>query len=116
MIVIYGIPSCGSVKKALFWAKSHAIAHEFRNFRTEPIDAATLHDWVERVGLDVLCNKKGRFWRKLDAAQREALAADPAALEAFMLENPVLIKRPVIVYPDGTITAGVVEPQWPARC
>lgn len=116
MIIIYGIPTCGSVKKALFWAKSHAIAHEFRDFRKNPVDAATLHQWIERVGIDVLCNKKGLFWRRLDAEQKAALSADPVKLEAFLLENPVLIKRPVIVYPDGTITVGVIEPQWPASC
>lgn len=116
MIIIYGISTCGSIKKALFWAKSHAIPYEFRDLRKSPIDAATLHDWIERVGIDVLCNKKGLFWRRLDAAQKESLSADPALLEAFLLNNPVLIKRPVIVYPDGTVTVGIIEPQWPAHC
>ena len=116
MFIIYGIPTCGSVKKALFWAKSHAVPYEFRDFRKSPIDADTLRDWVAQVGLDVLCNKKGLFWRKLEPAQKAALSGDPALLEAYLLKNPVLIKRPVIVYPDGTITVGIIEPQWPAQC
>lgn len=33
-------------------------------------------------------------------------------MRALMLENPVIIKRPVIVHPDGSVTVGVDEEAW----
>jgi len=37
---------------------------------------------------------------------------NPEGMRALMLENPVIIKRPVIVHPDGTVTVGVDEEAW----
>ena len=46
------------------------------------------------------------LWRKLDKARREAVCDNPEGMRALMLENPVIIKRPVIVHPDGSVTVG----------
>ena len=35
MIQIYGIPTCGSVKKAIAWAREAGVEFTFHNFRTE---------------------------------------------------------------------------------
>ena len=35
MIDIYGIPNCGSVKKALQWARENGVDFVFHNFKTE---------------------------------------------------------------------------------
>ena len=97
MIVIYGIPSCGSVKKALFWAKSHAIAHEFRNFRTEPIDAATLHDLLKMLGMNSareLMRQKEDLYKELNLA--DSSLSEEALIQA-MVDNPKLMERPIVV-------------------
>ena len=50
--------------------------------------------WVAAVGLETLLNKRGTTWRSLPDAQKESLS-DAAAID-LMVEQPALIKRPVI--------------------
>ena len=99
---IYGIKNCGSVKKALEWFVARDLPFEFHDFRKEGIDPVLLDEWIAKTSCDVLLNRKGLLWRKLDKARREAVCDNPEGMRALMLENPVIIKRPVIVHPDGT--------------
>lgn len=97
---IYGIKNCGSVKKALEWFVARDLPFEFHDFRKEGIDPVLLDEWIAKTSCDVLLNRKGLLWRKLDKARREAVCDNPEGMRALMLENPVIIKRPVIVHPD----------------
>lgn len=109
---IYGIKNCSSVKKALEWFVARDLPFEFHDFRKEGIDPVLLDEWIAKTSCDVLLNRKGLLWRKLDKARREAVCDNPEGMRALMLENPVIIKRPVIVHPDGTVTVGVDEEAW----
>ena len=106
---IYGIKNCGSVKKALEWFVARDLPFEFHDFRKEGIDPVLLDEWIAKTSCDVLLNRKGLLWRKLDEARREAVRDNPEGMRALMLENPVIIKRPVIVHPDGSVTVGAVS-------
>lgn len=97
---IYGIKNCGSVKKALEWFVARDLPFEFHDFRKEGIDPVLLDEWIAKTSCDVLLNRKGLLWRKLDEARRDAVRDNPEGMRALMLENPVIIKRPVIVHPD----------------
>ena len=103
---IYGIKNCGSVKKALEWFVARDLPFEFHDFRKEGIDPVLLDEWIAKTSCDVLLNRKGLLWRKFDKARREAVCDNPEGMRALMLENPVIIKRPVIVHPDGSVTVG----------
>lgn len=111
---IYGIKNCGSVKKALEWFVARDLPFESHDFRKEGIDPVLLDEWIAKTSCDVLLNRKGLLWRKLDKARREAVCDNPEGMRALMLENPVIIKRPVIVHPDGSVTVGVDEEGSPA--
>lgn len=76
------------------------------------IDPVLLDEWIAKTSCDVLLNRKGLLWRKFDKARREAVCDNPEGMRALMLENPVIIKRPVIVHPDGSVTVGVDEEAW----
>lgn len=112
MIEIYGIPTCGSVKKALAWARTEGVEFTFHNFRTEAPSEALLDGWLKFVPAEKLANTAGQTWRKLDADLRAATKENPAMLRTLMLSSPLLIKRPVIVWADGTVTCGVDEALW----
>ncbi|KAA3653823.1 MAG: ArsC family reductase [Proteobacteria bacterium] len=104
MIRIYGIRNCDTMKKALTWLDSHAIAYAFHDYKREGIDDATLADWVARVGREPLVNTRGTTWRKLpDEARRIDSDADAIAL---MAANTSLIKRPVLDTGDGRLLVG----------
>lgn len=63
---IYGIKNCGSVKKALEWFVARDLPFEFHDFRKEGIDPVLLDEWIAKTSCDVLLNRKGLLWRKLD--------------------------------------------------
>ncbi len=77
--------------------------HDFHDYKAKGIDAATLDSWIGKVGWEVLLNKAGTTFKKLDETQKENL--DAAKAKALMLEQPSMIKRPVLDV-DGTLTVG----------
>jgi len=98
MIIIYGIPNCDTVRKALAWLNQHGVTYHFHNLKTEGISAQRLEAWIHQVGWEKLLNKKGTTWRKLPAHLQTAVS-DAASAQALMQSQTSIIKRPVI---EGT--------------
>ncbi|KAB7652048.1 spx/MgsR family transcriptional regulator [Sutterella faecalis] len=115
MIQIYGIPTCGSVKKAIAWAREAGVEFTFHNFRTEAPTDELLSGWLKDIPAAKLANTAGPTWRKIDPEIREAAKASPEMLKTLMLSTPLLIKRPVIVWADGSATSGVDEALWKTK-
>lgn len=94
-ITLFGIPNCDTVKKARTWlaANGHDVA--FHDFKKQGLDQATVADWLKELDWEVLVNRKGTTWRKLDEARKAAVVDKDSAL-ALMLEHPSVIKRPVL--------------------
>ncbi len=111
-MVVYGIPNCDTVRKARRWLDSHGVAFTFHDLRKDGLDAATLARWVEALGWEALLNRRGTTWRQLPQAHRDALDADSAF--ALMLEQPAIIKRPVIEQ-SGAVSVGFSETDFAAR-
>ncbi len=95
MTKLYGIPNCDTVKKSRQWLTDNGIDYEFVDFKKTPPDAALIERWLADVPLDVLLNKRGTTWRKLDETQKAA-AETPAGAVALMCAQPSLIKRPLL--------------------
>ena len=106
MTTIYGIPNCGTVKKARAWLAEHGIAYAFHDYKKAGVDAAALRQWVDRLGWEVLLNRAGTTFRALPEADKSDLDADKAI--AIMLANPSTIKRPVLE--SGTILVAGFKP------
>ena len=104
MIHIYGIPNCDTVKKARVWADKHGLAVTFHDYKKEGADPARIAAWIAAAGLDVVVNRKGTTWRNLTDERKAAIVDADSAL-ALMLENPSVIKRPV-VQGAGLVTVG----------
>lgn len=104
-LTVYGIPNCGTVKKARDWLESRGLAYTFHDFKKEGVPDAALQAWVDSQGWEKLVNRAGTTWRKLDAAE-QARAVDAPGAMALMQAQPSLIKRPVVRWPDGRITVG----------
>lgn len=95
MIVVYGIPSCGSCRKALDWLKTHGLAHRFHDLRKDGFDPAWLLDWEAAFGWTALLNKHSTTWRALADADKASLDRERAL--ALMQQHVTLIKRPILV-------------------
>jgi arsenate reductase len=102
-VVVHGIPNCDTVKKARVWLESHGVAFAFHDYKKLGIDAGTLQQWLSEVPLDTLLNRRGTTWRALPD-ELKARAADEAGAIAVMVDNPSVIKRPVLVV-DGAVKA-----------
>ncbi|NML14701.1 Spx/MgsR family RNA polymerase-binding regulatory protein [Azohydromonas sp. G-1-1-14] len=112
---LYGIPNCDTVKRARAWLSGQAQAHEFVDFKKQVPDAALLRRWSEALGgVEGLVNRRGTTWRRLDEAQR-AGAEQPEGALALLQSQPSLIRRPVVEWPDGAVTAGFDEAGWRER-
>ena len=91
---IYGIKNCDTMKKARAWLESHGIEHEFHDYKTEGIEASKLASWLKVAGWETLLNRAGTTFRKLPDAAKENL--DERKAVKLMLEQPSMIKRPVL--------------------
>lgn len=95
MITLYGIPNCGSVKKARDWLERQGIAYDFHDFKKAGIDEHTIAGWMKQVSWEVLVNKKGTTWRGLSDETKDAVTSAATATQ-LMIDNPSVIKRPVL--------------------
>ena len=111
--IVYGIPNCDSVKKARVWLTEQGLDYEFHDFKKQGVPEASLAQWLKACGWEVVLNRKGTTWRKLDAATQAAVQ-DAASAKALMLAQASVIKRPVIAWPSGAITVGYQPENWPA--
>jgi Spx/MgsR family transcriptional regulator len=95
--LLYGIPNCDQVRRAVAWLREHRIDHDFHDYKALGAPLALLTGWSERVDSTRLLNRSGTTWRKLAESDRAA-AAEPAAALALMSRVPSLIRRPVLDY------------------
>lgn len=94
--VIYGIPNCDTMKKARAWLTAHGIEHAFHDYRRSGVDPARLAAWAATAGWQTLLNRSGTTFRRLPDAAKADL--DEARALQLMLEQPALIKRPVLEF------------------
>jgi len=109
MITMYGIPNCDSIKKARRWLNQHDVSYQFHNYKKDGIAAEQLKQWVDQLGWEVLLNKRGTTWRKLNDEQKANIDASKAII--LMGEYHSMIKRPVLVI-NGHIETGYSEQRY----
>lgn len=94
MTTVYGIRNCDTMKKAFAWLDGHGIAYDFHDYRKLGVDAALLKKWAVQAGWEKLINTRGPSFRKLPPEKQANLTEKKAI--ALMLENPSLIRRPIV--------------------
>ncbi len=94
-ITLYGIPNCDTVKKARTWLLENNHDFSFHDFKKQGLPRELAARWLEQLDWEVLVNRKGMTWRNL-SDERKASITDKAAALELMLENPSVIKRPVL--------------------
>jgi len=91
---IYGIKSCDTCRKARKYLADKNIEFSFHDLRDDGLDIQMLERWTQRIGWERLLNKQSLTWRKIPEVDRNDMSRDKAL--AAMIDNPTLIKRPVI--------------------
>ena len=103
-ITIYGIKNCDTMKKARAWLDKRGVDYAFHDYKTAGIERAQLEQWAKQVGWDTLLNRAGTTFRKLPDKDKNGVDAKKAI--ALMLEQPSMIKRPVLDLGRGKLLVG----------
>ncbi len=90
---LFGISNCDSVKKAKKWLIENNIEFEFYDYKKQGVPEEKLKKWIKQVGWEILLNKRGTTWRKLNDTVKDSV--DEKSAFRIMMENPSIIKRPV---------------------
>jgi len=102
---VYGIKNCNTMKKAFDFLQEKGVAFEFFDYKKQKPTAELLQEFLEKIELSKLVNKQGTTFRKMLDDQKAALEKKETAIP-ILIQNSSLIKRPVIVYSDSSITLG----------
>lgn len=94
MATLFGIKNCDTVAAARRWCEARDVAIQFHDFGADGLQEATIIGWLNSVSWQALLNKRSTTWRKLKDPRKKQL--DQTIAIALMLENPTLIKRPVL--------------------
>lgn len=111
LTTVYGIPQCDSVRKTRAWLAQQGIEYVWHDFKKHGVTVELLQHWIAAVGWQVLLNKRGTTWRKLDAAT-QASVQDAASAIPLMVAHTSIIKRPVVDWGQNRITVGFNPQQW----
>ena len=113
-LTLYGIPNCDTVKKARTWLGEHQLAYTFHDFKKQGLTTEQVLAWSRQLPWEQLLNKRGTTWRALSAEQQQGVT-DAASAAVLMAAQPSLVKRPVVVWPDGSLSVGFSADDWAQR-
>ena len=102
-IEVYGIPNCGTCKKAISWLENNDIKYEFVNIKDHPPDKSTIFHWMEALGSKAMRNTSGKSYRALGSVRNTF--TDQQWIEAFA-QDAMLLKRPLFVKDNQAVLVG----------
>ena len=99
-VTVYHNPDCGTSRNTLALIRNAGIEPTIVEYLKTPPDRATLKDLISRMGMRprALLRQKGTPYAELGL---EALHWTDDQLIDRMLENPILINRPIVATPWG---------------
>jgi arsenate reductase len=103
-VTIYGIKNCDTMKKARAWLDKRGLEYTFHDYKTAGIERERLERWSKKVGWETLLNRAGTTFRKLPDKDKSALNEVKAI--KLMLDQPSMIKRPVLDLGGGKVLVG----------
>jgi arsenate reductase (glutaredoxin) len=105
---LYGIPNCGTCKKAFQWLAQHNIEYEFINTKERSPSRKEIQNWIKAVGNKPLRNTSGQSYRNL--GDEKQTWTDEQWLDAFA-NDAMLLKRPVFVKGGELVLVGFRDPE-----
>jgi arsenate reductase (glutaredoxin) len=109
--ILYGIPNCDTMKKARSWLDANGVEYEFHDYKVAGVGREKLAAWAKVVGWETLLNRAGTTFRRLPDESKEKL--DERKAIALMLQQPAMIKRPVLEH-GGTLLVGFSPEKYSA--
>ena len=102
-IKVYGIPNCGTCKKAIAWLEENKIDYEFVNPKDNPPNEQAIASWVAALGNKPMRNTSGKSYRAI--GEEKKTWTDAQWVKAFS-EDAMLLKRPLFVKNEHAVLVG----------
>ncbi len=102
-IQVYGIPNCGTCKKALQWLDAHSIDYEFINTKECPPTQEARASWVNSLSIKSMRNTSGLSYRAL--GEEKKTWSDEQWIAA-LARDAMLLKRPLFVRDGEAVLVG----------
>ena len=102
-IKVYGIPNCGTCKKALKWLEENSVAYEFINTKEYTPTQEEIAEWVSSLGARPMRNTSGKSYRAL--GEEKKTWDDERWIEEFS-KDAMLLKRPLFVKDGQAVLVG----------
>jgi arsenate reductase (glutaredoxin) len=100
---VYGIPNCGTCKKAIMWLQNQGIEYEFINTKENKPTTQMIESWVQSLGSKSMRNTSGQSYRALGEVKQTW--TDKQWVEAFA-KDAMLLKRPLFVKDNMAVLVG----------
>ena len=100
---VYGIPNCGTCKKALTWLDTNGVDYDFINTKEQPPNREQITDWVATLTARPMRNTSGMAYRAL--GEEKKTWSDEQWVEAFS-QDAMLLKRPLFVKEGKAVLVG----------
>ncbi|MEL6135964.1 MAG: arsenate reductase family protein [Cyanobacteria bacterium J06628_6] len=100
---VYGIPNCGTCKKALQWLDKNEVDYTFIDTKTAPPSKPDIEAWITELGAKPMRNTSGQAYRAL-GEERNTWTDEQWA--AAFADNAMLLKRPLFVKDGKAVLVG----------
>lgn len=109
LFTLYGIPTCGTVRKARSFLQNAGVSHDFVDFRQTPPSRAQVESWVAAFGARALRNTSGGSYRAL-GTEKDSWSEEEWTVA--YTRDPMLLKRPVVERDGSPLTVGFDAGTW----
>ena len=100
---VYGIPNCGTCKKAIAWLEENGIDYAFVNTKEQPPEKRAIASWVAELTARPMRNTSGLSYRALGDEKKEW--SDEQWTKAFA-NDAMLLKRPLFEKDGKAVMVG----------
>ncbi|MEL7354006.1 MAG: Spx/MgsR family RNA polymerase-binding regulatory protein [Cyanobacteria bacterium P01_A01_bin.116] len=100
---VYGIPNCGTCKKALVWLDEQDISYDFINTKDHPPTEDMIQGWVSTLTARPMRNTSGLSYRAL--GEEKKTWSDEQWVKAFS-KDAMLLKRPLFEKDGEAVMVG----------
>ncbi len=108
-IILYGIPTCDTCRKARTWLAERGHDHEWVDLRATPPSSNEVRSWVGALTAKALRNTSGGSFRAL-GPEKDGWS-ESEWVEAFT-RDPMLVKRPILVVDGVPRAVGFKPAAW----
>lgn len=108
-ITLFGIPTCGTVKKARQWLDEQGMEYAWIDLRETPPSRDRLERWIAQFGSKAMRNTSGGAYRALGPEKQEW---DDAQWLAAFAQEPMLLKRPILERDGQPLRVGFKVADW----